>query len=255
MRRASSALLLLAALTGCKGNLFYDVGLEKVAAPEMLGVVLTPDRDPPHVDGVTTWSRTDDGPGVVVQRVLKDSPAEAAGLRPGDLLLRFGSRTLHAPVDLHAAKIAIMSERRYRSDKVELTVVRQGVEHVIPIVPQESSYYQSQATARLDEAIRLASSSISVPFLWTYQRVVLPVEPYLAYSGRLLREPLVLYRDFDIIPILDTFSLFRVESTPGGGGAWRLQTLTWPLTFDGRSDGLTYRAEALAEGEERYAVY
>jgi len=55
------------------------------------------------------------------------------------------------------------------------------------------------------------------------------------YAGVELKEPLLLYRDVDIIPLFGIFSLFRLE-TSDYRDAWRFQVLTWPLRFTSISD-------------------
>ena len=58
--------------------------------------------------GVTTQEITDDlragldyrGTGVLVNRVLSDSPADRAGIRKGDVIVSFNSRTIDSPTQL-----------------------------------------------------------------------------------------------------------------------------------------------------------
>ena len=62
------------------------------------------------------------GKGVVVLRVIENSPAKRAGLKPGDVILRAGGRIVHRLDDLRSyVEEAVMGNR-----VVELDVWRQG---------------------------------------------------------------------------------------------------------------------------------
>lgn len=79
--------------------------------------------------GVSTQEITDDlrdglsyrGPGVLVSRVVSDSPADRAGLEKGDVLVSFNSRTIDTPEELtdvvRAARVG---------QSVSLTIMRDG---------------------------------------------------------------------------------------------------------------------------------
>lgn len=79
--------------------------------------------------GVTTQEITDElrdgldyqGSGVIVNRVSADSPAERAGIRKGDVIVSFNSRTIDSPAELsdvvRAARVG---------QSVSVTIVRDG---------------------------------------------------------------------------------------------------------------------------------
>src|SRR2546425_838908 len=64
--------------------------------------------DPAPWLGVTTQNITDElregldyrGNGVLVNRVVADSPADRAGIRKGDVIVSFNSRTIDTPSEL-----------------------------------------------------------------------------------------------------------------------------------------------------------
>lgn len=66
--------------------------------------------------------------GMLVKKVLKDSPAEKAGIKPGDVIIGIGKESVE---DLHD----ITSALKYynKGDKVELTIIRKGEQIKIPI--------------------------------------------------------------------------------------------------------------------------
>ena len=61
------------------------------------------------------------GPGAVVEEVVEDSPAERAGLQPGDVIVALGGREVSGPDDLQDAVAA-----RQPGDEVQLTLRRGG---------------------------------------------------------------------------------------------------------------------------------
>jgi S1-C subfamily serine protease len=74
-----------------------------------------------------------DAPGAVyVVRVLGDTPAAAAGLREGDLILRFDDRRVRG-ID---ALLRLLTEERIGVD-VPVTVVRKGTLHTLRVTPEE----------------------------------------------------------------------------------------------------------------------
>ncbi|MGL4553503.1 MAG: PDZ domain-containing protein [Gemmataceae bacterium] len=87
--------------------------------------------DKPAVVGVQIRLTADEA-AVVVIATLADSPAQKAGIRPGDVLLRVGGL---APRDLRSAVEAIRSLKPNR--EVTFRVRRDGKEKEIDVTPAE----------------------------------------------------------------------------------------------------------------------
>lgn len=90
---------------------------EKVSHPT-LGVQITPAE----------------GGGALVAAVVPGSPAERAGLRQGDVIIRFGDREINDDAGLVAAVQA-----RKVGDRVEVTFLRNGVENRATVTLAEAS--------------------------------------------------------------------------------------------------------------------
>lgn len=69
-----------------------------------------------------------DGDGVLVSRVVPDSPADRAGLRKGDVIVRVGSRSVDSPEVLMDA---VRSSRAGQS--VGITIVRDGARQTVHV--------------------------------------------------------------------------------------------------------------------------
>ena len=82
----------------------------------------------PGEDEVDLSDRGFEGSGVLVVRVLRETPAEEAGLQAGDILLRVGERRVEDGDDLTWAL-----GKHAAGDKVTLTVWRDGKEQPIGI--------------------------------------------------------------------------------------------------------------------------
>ena len=88
---------------------------DDASGPAWLGVELT--KAPPGEAGV------------VVRDVLRGSPAERAGLQPGDRVLRVGSTPVAQPSEVvHAVSLHRAGER------VGLSLLRSGAERLVPVV-------------------------------------------------------------------------------------------------------------------------
>ncbi|HQJ74922.1 MAG TPA: PDZ domain-containing protein [Bacteroidota bacterium] len=66
--------------------------------------------------------------GMLVKKVLKDSPAEKAGIKPGDVIIGIGKESVE---DLHDITSALRDYKK--GDKVELTIIRKGEQIKIPV--------------------------------------------------------------------------------------------------------------------------
>ncbi len=70
-----------------------------------------------------------DGPGVVLQEVVKNSPAEKSGLKSGDVVLKIGDTEIHQVSDLMKS----LRDRR-PGEKVRIAVRRDNEEVVVEVV-------------------------------------------------------------------------------------------------------------------------
>jgi membrane-associated protease RseP (regulator of RpoE activity) len=71
-------------------------------------------------DDLSGYFGVPDGKGVLIMQVMKDTPAERAGIKAGDVIIRVGDRTVEGTDDLTRAL-------RDEEGKVTITVVRKGV--------------------------------------------------------------------------------------------------------------------------------
>jgi len=71
-------------------------------------------------------------PGVVIVGVLRDGPADRAGLKPGDVILAIDEKRITEPRD---ALMSIASRRP--GAKIHLTVLRDGKEHTVTVTAIE----------------------------------------------------------------------------------------------------------------------
>jgi predicted metalloprotease with PDZ domain len=74
-----------------------------------------------------------DGEGVLVTSVEKDSPADKAGFKAGDVIIRVGRKTIEEVEEIHRAlrKVKV-------GDKVEVEVVRKGDRKTLSVTKEES---------------------------------------------------------------------------------------------------------------------
>ncbi|HZV02057.1 MAG TPA: PDZ domain-containing protein [Planctomycetota bacterium] len=248
MKQALLVALLVAA-TGCKSNLWKDVSERGPTASEearrcdlCLGIVTR--KDPP-----------DTAIGVPIVRVLKESPAEKAGLAPGDEIRSVGGKITRTPNELVGALHALRTGAGDQPDPtcrpVDLVVARDGEERVVKTTFTTWGDQNRIARDRIED--RNTKSTLSIPLIIDYESRTLPAELYLAYKGFQLAEPALLYRDLDIVPLLGFFSLFRLERTQVRP-AFRLQVATWPLVFTHISDEEGLK-DLLAPGEDRLESY
>lgn len=86
-------------------------------------------QDRPYLGIYGEDGGTGGGPsGSVVREVLAGSPAEQAGLRPGDLVVRVGERAIHTFDDL-----ANLVRATRPGEKLEFTLLRNGAEQKVPV--------------------------------------------------------------------------------------------------------------------------
>jgi len=148
-----------------------DTALEVVAAIQKggiergwLGVSLQPlDRD------LAVYFGLGDATGVVVNSVSAKSPAERAGLRPGDVVTHFGDRTVEAEKDEDIGTFQRLVAGSHPGQKVELAILRDGKRRTLEIEigsqpkvePEEEEtevgFHVQEITENLFRAERLTS--------------------------------------------------------------------------------------------------
>jgi putative serine protease PepD len=77
--------------------------------------------------GVSTAERPS-GAGAAVREVVPDAPADDAGLRAGDVILRVGTTTIEDPSDVAEAIFA-----RHSGDRVAVTIERDGARRTLQV--------------------------------------------------------------------------------------------------------------------------
>lgn len=248
-RARGGALLAAAALSllggGCRNFFFREVITADEAAlfgdyndsgqRVLLGLVLD--------GGEPTGDR-----GASVLRVLQESPAEKAGVQPGDVVTRFGARRVRANADLVGEV-----KRRSAGTSAELTVERGGQERRVTVTLGKWQEHDQ----RLRDWLQTTRYDVSEYATGFYHGEAFQIEPaeWLAWRGQRLRAPYVLYDDDDVLPFAGLFTLFRVETAPAID-AWRCTFLFWPLSFGSDGDGGDddYLQDLLEVGEESHEV-
>ncbi len=107
-------------------NLLKDLP-ERLAGPK---VAKRRTLSPAGVWGLTLGEQVGDGEGVAIKTVRNGSPAQIAGLRPGDVLTGFDGRWTASIADVYAAAQAVEG-----TGPVEVVLRRAGVEERIPVQP------------------------------------------------------------------------------------------------------------------------
>ena len=69
--------------------------------------------------------------GVLVERVVEDSPAQAAGLRVGDVIVSAGGQPVDAPLDLIRAVSSLDPD-----ESLEIVRVREGQQGSVEVTPE-----------------------------------------------------------------------------------------------------------------------
>ncbi len=78
--------------------------------------------------GVVLKEREDDEKGISIVRVIPDSPAEKAGLLPGDVMLAIDGKEIFRLKDIHDAVI-----QKGRGKEIFITILREGLKREISI--------------------------------------------------------------------------------------------------------------------------
>ena len=107
-------------------NLFEDLP-ERLAGPK---VARRRVLAPAGIWGLTLGETVDDGAGVAIRTVRAGSPAEAAGLRAGDVMTTLDGRWTASPTDAYAAAQAVVG-----AGPVEVVVRRNGKDERLAVQP------------------------------------------------------------------------------------------------------------------------
>lgn len=106
------------------------------------------------------------GKGVLVREVNPGSPAEKAGLKAGDCIVRVGSKEVGSVGDLHGALADQAGDSSAGKREVELTVVRNRHEQTIKVELERHRQWPSPSEAKklsrdAEELQRLLSTQLS----------------------------------------------------------------------------------------------
>jgi serine protease Do len=117
-----------------------------------LGVVIQPvDEDLAHQFGLS------DNKGALVSQVNKDSPAEKAGIKPGDVILRYSGRAIDDTRHLRNLVAATGPGSR-----VEVVVIRDGKQRTLKVTVGELSSEKSEGVAGNEESKPSADLGLTV---------------------------------------------------------------------------------------------
>jgi predicted metalloprotease with PDZ domain len=103
------------------------------------------------------------GEGVLITGVEKETPAEKAGLKPGDVIVQVGGKAVKEAGDIHEA----LAELK-KGDSVDVTVVRHGKRETLKAVPDTERRHGIMRIFRGDrdmeiEHLELPEMDIEVP--------------------------------------------------------------------------------------------
>jgi hypothetical protein len=224
----------LVTVLGCGGlfnkDTYWDTIKEKweKAAEESPGV-----HDDTRFLGIRT--RSAEVPyqvGVPVLHVFAGSPAAAGGLSKGDEIRSIGGQAVRTADDLRSIlsqSKALLSQR--------LVYSRDGQEYSCDVRLVSLGDWHAERRKRIFSDAQY-TNAISIPFFFNKSCRVLMPEFVAAYFGVTIDEALLLYRDFDVLPVILDISLFRIESLPIVDGG-RYTLVTPPLRVTTENDDRT----------------
>lgn len=230
---------LLLGTPGCKSVLWQDVDemprtpAEQAALKRIfLGIVVK--KQTPG-----------DAGGVRVERVLRDSPADNAKLKPGDEISGISGLPVTSADELDKAL-----QEQFDNAEVDLLVASGGVERTVRVRVRIYESYYKLAKTRTDAYARANDNRVpAIPF-YDYRRCEVPVNMWLEYWGERMTKPVVLYEDKDYMPILNFWSAYRIETTDRLNGK-REQYLFEPWVYTETEPGRRSTAN-LEAGEADY---
>jgi len=105
-------------------------------------------------NGLADYFEVPDGEGVLVEDIVEDSPAEKAGIKPGDVIVRVGDMA----VADRASLVEAISELE-ADEESPVVVIRKGKEITLVAVVGESEY--DKAMKEYEDAIKMRADEIS----------------------------------------------------------------------------------------------
>jgi len=105
----------------------------------------------PSPDLLLHLGREKEEGGALIQKVLPNSPAERAGLQPGDLIIQVNDRPIHSAADLRAA-----IQQAEPGSKLQITLIRHGTKRHVEVILRKADFSQSHKKAR---GLRMRRSS------------------------------------------------------------------------------------------------
>jgi hypothetical protein len=182
--------------------------------------------------------------GVPVLHVFAGSPAAAGGLQKGDEIRSIGGQAVRTADDLRALLTrtnvefpASVPQPPMPVASQRLVYARDGQEYSCDVHLVSLGDWRAERRRRLFSDAQY-TSAISIPFFFNKSCRVLMPEFVAAYFGVTIDEALLLYRDFDVLPVILDISLFRIESMPLVDGG-RYTLVTPPLRVTTENDDRT----------------
>ncbi|RMG12040.1 MAG: PDZ domain-containing protein [Planctomycetota bacterium] len=184
------------------------------------------------------------GRGVPIERVLAGSPAQEAGLAPGDKIVRYGAHRVRSASDL--AK----SIREVGTHTTVEVAVDQGPKQpprLVEITPEREELYADYA----NRYIKVHKNITNLPFLFRSSSYSVDSVQWLAYTGFPLPHDALLYEEFALLPVF-SFALVRFEDTDIHCDATRITLLHWPLSLTAGGGSDTDIQSSYNDFRERY---
>jgi serine protease Do len=103
-----------------------------------------------------------DGNGALITEVMKDTPAEKAGLKVGDVIVQVDKETVQSPSDVSSA-----IHGKEKGDKVDLVVMRDKVEKTVTLqVDEIESYGSADPSEMYMQLFNRGNRDGRAPALW-----------------------------------------------------------------------------------------
>lgn len=232
-----ACLIVLAAIvaSGCKGVLIRDLMDDHKTAVSKAG---TGDQQPFLGVLVEDGNHDASSGGVVIQHVLYGGPAEIAGIQADDLLTQLDAHTIRKPEHIATALAKAISRPGGDPDetanvqiegrRILAHVVRGGEQVVATLLLSTAEKFCVRRNELMAAATADDRHAWTIPFVFDYASWHVPAPDWNHYTGSQASEEVTIYRDIDILPFFNLFSLCRIETASLFSGV-RIQILTWPL--------------------------